>query len=310
MDSNATAAPKEINVHAERGTEDTEWKGKKGWAGWLLFTCEACMADPPCSHDPAEPAQWEKQWRSKQPTEEYYRHVQKCHPGCMAKQQKPGPKPKEASGVQRERASADVEKVRETTLERKKQIAAAVMEILREEALHAANVEKEKRELETSKGQGSTSGTPTAACRGVCAFGAAPDGPAAAHPPPRAAAAPPPMRFAASLHAVMHNLGLPVEGSLAEQLRAANAAIGLEPMGNLLEQVGRLVEATETVVAAPAAVQAPAAPSTQTHLSCLSRGDPRRRARHESSDSLSSTEPPAKRPRAAGEDATERRRGR
>ena len=63
---------------------------------------------------------------------------------------------------------------------------------------------------------------------------------------------PPPQQpmLGAKLHAVMLNLGLPADSSLPAQLRAANAAMELEATGSMLEQVDRLVEATDTTVAA------------------------------------------------------------
>ena len=70
-----------------------------------------------------------------------------------------------------------------------------------------------------------------------------------------AAAAPPQQQpmLGAKLHVVMLNLGLPAEGSLPAQLRAANEAMELEATGSMLEQVDRLIEATGAVVAAPPA---------------------------------------------------------
>jgi len=78
--------------------------------------------------------------------------------------------------------------------------------------------------------------------------------------------------LADKVHALKSELGLPMDASLVEAVRAANAAVGLDNIGTLADQVGRLLRQTgvkPTPGCAPVAKTAAAAAESGT--ACGSR---------------------------------------
>jgi hypothetical protein len=90
------------------------------------------------------------------------------------------------------------------------------------------------------------------------------------------AAAPAEPTLADKVHCLKEELGLPVAMVMGEAVRAANAAVGLDNLGSLTDQVGRLLRETgvrPTRGAAPTAALSPGRASAGTATVDLSAGD-------------------------------------